>query len=249
MPRPSPARVSRPSYALPVPAPVGAVVAAFDADNTLRHYAVLADGLQPISPVVAAILRNTNSYGLDQPPRLGADDVARLPVASAIDVGAYPREPVTLVDAADAPLTCAQWTQPGRRDRRHARTAAPARHCRCPTGCARSTWSERASGTTADRVVAGAGHRLPRADRRPGRRTVVDPAGCGPMFWLSDTGVRYGIDTDGDAEDRCGARTHPAAAANSVVDAEPVRGGADAVARRRAAGPRRARSRPAPAQS
>ena len=28
------------------------------------YYAVLPDGLQPISPVLAAILRNTNSYGL-----------------------------------------------------------------------------------------------------------------------------------------------------------------------------------------
>ncbi len=92
--------MSRRAIALPVPAPVGAVVASFEADNTLRHYAVLADGLQPISPVLAAILRNTNSYGLDQPPRLGADEVARMPVAGAIDTSAYPSEPVTLVDAA-----------------------------------------------------------------------------------------------------------------------------------------------------
>ena len=77
----------------------------------MRHYAVLREGLQQISPVVAAILRNTNSYGLNQPPRLGADDVARLPVASAIDDGAYPG-PVTIVDAADEPLTCAQWSRP-----------------------------------------------------------------------------------------------------------------------------------------
>ena len=76
------------------------------------HYAVLGDGLQPVSAVVAAILRNTNSFGLDQPPRLGADEIARLPVADFIDTDAYPAEPVTLVDAADAPLTCAQWTRP-----------------------------------------------------------------------------------------------------------------------------------------
>ena len=112
MRRSSPAPGEPTSYALPVPAPVGAVVTSFGADNSLRHYAVLREGLQPISPVVAAILRNTNSFGLNQPPRLGADDIARLPVASAIDDGAYPSEPVTIVDAADAPLTCAQWTRP-----------------------------------------------------------------------------------------------------------------------------------------
>jgi hypothetical protein len=58
---------------------VGAVVAAFEADNTLRHFVVQADGLQPVSPVLAAIMRNTNSYGLQQPPRLAADEVSRLP--------------------------------------------------------------------------------------------------------------------------------------------------------------------------
>lgn len=62
--------------------------------------------------MVAAILRNTNSFGLNQPPRLGADDIAKAPVASGIDNDAYPSEPVTIVDATDAPLTCAQWTRP-----------------------------------------------------------------------------------------------------------------------------------------
>lgn len=38
-----------PAVPLPVVAPVGAVVVAYEADNTLRHYLVLADDLQPIS--------------------------------------------------------------------------------------------------------------------------------------------------------------------------------------------------------
>ena len=40
------------------------------------------------SPVLAAILRNTNSYGLQQPPRLGADEVAKLPVSRLLDTDA-----------------------------------------------------------------------------------------------------------------------------------------------------------------
>jgi type VII secretion protein EccB len=64
--------------------PIGAVVEAYslgkNASDTL-YYAVLPDGLQSISPVLAAILRNTNSYGLQQPPRLGADEVTKLPVS------------------------------------------------------------------------------------------------------------------------------------------------------------------------
>ena len=78
-----------------VPAPIGAVVVSYgleqNSSGTLRYYAVLPDGLQPISPVLAAILRNTNSYGLDQPPRLGADEVAKLPVSRMLDTTPLPR--------------------------------------------------------------------------------------------------------------------------------------------------------------
>ncbi|MGB8406360.1 MAG: type VII secretion protein EccB, partial [Mycobacterium sp.] len=103
------------SYPLPVTAPVGAVVAAFETNNTdnaVRYYAVLDDGLQPISPVLATILRNTDSYGLDQPPRLSADQVARVPAATGIDTAAYPNDPVDTVDPVTSPLTCARWAKP-----------------------------------------------------------------------------------------------------------------------------------------
>ncbi|MGV0750970.1 type VII secretion protein EccB, partial [Mycolicibacter minnesotensis] len=75
-------------------------------------YAVLSDGLQPISGVLAAVLRNTDSQGLDRPPVLGADDVARLPVSRQLDVSRFPEQPVKVVDAVSAPVTCAQWSKP-----------------------------------------------------------------------------------------------------------------------------------------
>ncbi|WP_006241696.1 type VII secretion protein EccB [Mycolicibacterium tusciae] len=185
------------SYVLPVPAPVGAVVTSFGADSSLQHYAVLREGLQPISPVVAAILRNTNSYGLNQPPRLGADDIARLPVASAIDDDAYPREPVTIVDAADAPLTCAQWTRPA---------DATGGTLQLRTGVTLPVSDElrtvalvgAGSGTTADRVVLtpGSGF-LVQTVGQDGGGSSTQPVG-GANFWLSDTGVRYGLDTEND---------------------------------------------------
>jgi type VII secretion protein EccB len=173
-----------PRYPLPVTAPVGAVVVSYDADNTLRHYAVLADGLQPISPVVAAILRNTNSFGLDQPPRIGADDVARLPVSHAIDNDAYPARAVTLVDAATAPLTCAEWKHPADAtastvDVRSGVTLPISDDLRAVALVGAG------SGSTADRVVLA-----------PGRGYFVESGGA--YFWLSDTGVRYGIDEGDD---------------------------------------------------
>ncbi|RAV18147.1 type VII secretion protein EccB [Mycolicibacterium sp. GF69] len=188
-----------PRYPLPVPAPVGAVVAAFAADNTLRHYAVLSDGLQPISPVIAAIMRNTNSFGLDQPPRLGADDIARLPVADVIDTDAYPRQQLSLVEAADAPLTCARWTRAAdatsaRLDLRSGVTLPIADELRTVPLVGAG------SGTTADRVALtpGSGYLVQTVGQDGGG--VSTSAAGGAAFWLSDVGVRYGLDEAGDLD-------------------------------------------------
>ncbi|MGE2833100.1 type VII secretion protein EccB [Mycobacterium sp. SMC-4] len=170
------------SVPLPIPAPIGAVVVAYEADNTLRHYAVHADGLQPISPVVASILRNTNSFGLDQPPRLGADTVAQLPTVGGIDTAAYPAEPVTLVDTAADPVICAAWDKP-EGAQVESLTLLSGAALPIPDGV-----------KTVDLITAGApGGPAARVATAPGTGYFVD-SGSG-LFWLSDTGVRYGIET------------------------------------------------------
>jgi type VII secretion protein EccB len=162
-------------FALPLSAPVGAVVAAYEADNTIRYYAVLRDGLQPIPEVLAAILRNTNSFGLEQSPRLGADEVARMPVARGIDTPSYPAERLTLVDESADPVTCARWAKP--------------------------------QGATTSSLALLSGAAVPLPDGlhtvalvgsrnsvalSPGTGYVVDSNAS--LFWVSDTGVRYGIE-------------------------------------------------------
>ncbi|MGD1205483.1 type VII secretion protein EccB [Mycobacterium seoulense] len=180
-----------------VPAPIGAVVVSYALDQNsagaARYYAVLPDGLQPISPVLAAILRNTNSYGLDQPPRLGADAVAKLPVSRMLDTSRYPEQQVTLVDAAKDPVTCAYWSK--------------------PAGAATSSLSLMAGSAlpvpesirTVDLVGASA-VTATRVALAPGTgyfaQTVTGGAGApgtGSLFWVSDTGVRYGIDNEAES--------------------------------------------------
>jgi type VII secretion protein EccB len=185
--------------AFPAPAPIGAVVVSYGLDKTssdaVRYYAVLPDGLQPISPVLAAILRNANSYGLDQPPRLAADQVAKLPVSQLLDTARYPGQPVSLIDAAKSPVACAYWSKPG--------------------GAASSALSLLSgSGVpvpdavrTVDLVGAGSGAAgiANRVALAPGTGYFAQTVGGGPtspgtgsLFWISDTGVRYGVDTDPD---------------------------------------------------
>jgi type VII secretion protein EccB len=189
-------------FDLPVPAPVGGVVEAYGlkgtsdgaADTTL-YYAVLPDGLQPVSDVVAALLRNTDSYGLDRPPRLSADQVARLPVARGVDTSRYPELPVRVTDPVSEPVTCAHWSKPA---------GASTSSLTLLSGSALPVPDEvrtldlvgAGEGGTASRVAltAGTGYFAQSVSGDSADGTTV--AG-GSLFWISDTGVRYGLDTEG----------------------------------------------------
>jgi type VII secretion protein EccB len=182
-----------PRFALPVQAPIGAVVASYEANNSIRYYAVQAEGLQQISPVLAAILRNTDSYGLQQPPRLGADDVSRLPVANGIDTAAYPSGELTPVDATADPVTCAYWSKPADAAQ-SSLTLLSGAALPLPGGLHTVDLVGAGNGTTANRVALS-----------PGKGYFVQSVGseagapqAGSAFWVSDTGVRYGIDTAAD---------------------------------------------------
>ncbi|GLE51150.1 type VII secretion protein EccB [Mycobacterium montefiorense] len=177
-----------------VPAPIGGVVTSYAVDpGSLRHYAVLPDGLQPISPVLAAILRNTNSYGLEQPPRLGADEVAKLPVSRMLDTTRFPDHQVALVDAAKDPVACAYWSK--------------------PAGAASSSLSLLAGSAlpvpdavrTVNLIGGGSQGIATRVALAPGTGYFAQSIGggatspgSGSLFWVSDTGVRYGIDNEAD---------------------------------------------------
>ncbi|EUA60779.1 type VII secretion protein EccB [Mycobacteroides abscessus 1948] len=99
------------SYPLPVAAPIGSVLVSYSTDNTPVHYAVLTDGVQQISPVIASALRNANSYGLEQPPRLTADQIAHLPTSSAIDTRVFPNVAVKPLAADEDPVLCTRFTR------------------------------------------------------------------------------------------------------------------------------------------
>ncbi len=188
---------SPPRYPIPVPAPVGAVVMAHSLDggsgsNTnVLYYAVLPDGLQPVSPVLAAILRNTNSYGLDQPPRLGADQIARLPVSRALDTSRYPDQRMTLVEAPGAPVTCAYWNKPAKASTSSLTLLSGSA---LPVADAVRTVDLVGGGSdgTANRVAItpGSGYFA----QTVGGEAAAPPAGS--LFWIADTGVRYGIDEE-----------------------------------------------------
>jgi type VII secretion protein EccB len=184
-----------PAFGLPVPAPIGAVVVAHGLDssstNGTLYYAVLPDGLQPVSPVLAAVLRNSNSYGLDQPPRLGADKVAKLPVSRQLDTSRYPEQRISLLDAAHDPVSCAHWSKLAGAST-NSLTLLAGSALPIPDAVHTEDLVGAGTGGTANRVAIAPGSGY--FTQTVGQNTASPTAGS--LFWISDTGVRYGIDNE-----------------------------------------------------
>lgn len=186
---------AQPQFTLSIPVPVGGVVSAYGTDNSMLYYAVMSDGLQPVSPVLATLLRNVNSYGLEQPPRLGADEIARSPVSRTLDTAAFPAQRVEIVDAASSPVTCVRWDRPadasGSSLTLLSGAALPIGDGVRPVDLPGTT-----DGVSAARVVmpTGTGYFVQTVGQEPSAPVA------GSVFWLSDIGMRYGIEADNDDE-------------------------------------------------
>lgn len=88
----------------------GAVVVSQDvASGNDQFFVVLSDGVQPVSSVVAAMLRQRDSFGSSQPPRISPDTLGDIPVRQVLDVAGYPAEPLKVVDWRAEPVLCVAW--------------------------------------------------------------------------------------------------------------------------------------------
>ncbi|AFM20640.1 Protein of unknown function (DUF690) (plasmid) [Mycolicibacterium chubuense NBB4] len=186
---------------LGTPAPVlnGSVVVSQDvASGKDQFYVVLADGVQPVSSVVAAMLRQRDSFGIPQPPRIAPDVLGDVAVRSVLDVTGYPDAPLTVVDWRAEPVLCVAWER-GATDRQ-------ARQ-RFLVGRALPVRAEQESHLVP--LVVGSQDQGKQADQvlladRPA--TWVSTTGANAdstrreTLWLiSESGARYGVPFDDDA--------------------------------------------------
>lgn len=182
-----------PRFGWPVPGraapPVGSVVVDHDEHGELRYYAVTAEGLQGISPVVAAMLRAHNAYGLVRPPVLTPDQVAKAPKAEAIPVNNYPRNPLQVLDATREPVACGLWVK---------LDGAPTSSLTLLVGESLPVAADAqpieiapSAPTSAQRVLLpkGSGYFVQVTGQQPESATKES------LFWISDLGVRYGMDS------------------------------------------------------
>lgn len=202
-----------PRFVWPVPGkqapPVAAVVVDRE-DNQSRYYVVSAEGLQAISPVVAAILRANDAYNLVEPPALTPDQVAKAPKAAVISVDDYPASPLQISDPATDPITCGQWVK---------LSDAPTSKLGLLVGASLPVASDaKPLALTAATPGAASRVQLPR-----GSGYFVQTVGQEPKsqtkesaFWVSDLGLRYGL------EQAPNEKTSPAEILGMTHDALPI---------------------------
>lgn len=187
-------RGSAPSYRI-AGRTVGSVVKLLRGDDT-RYYVVLRDGVQEISTATALLIQFADSQGQSEIATISPDALAEAPLADALDVSAFPSVPPRLADPSEEPVGCLTWTpqavvpgdDSGRVDA--ALTVAAGRSLPIPDD-ARAVRLAQADGS---------GDHADLAYVRPGAGGFVQATGLesgsvrkGGLFFVADTGVRYGV--------------------------------------------------------
>ncbi|WP_305092343.1 type VII secretion protein EccB [Prescottella sp. R16] len=178
---------------------IGSVVSVKRGDEP-HYYVVLRGGVQEVGEAAALLIHFTDSQGRSEVPTVAPDALAGAPTVHELDTASFPRTPPRLV-GADRPVGCLTWTP-------------------------RPPAEGDGSGSVDADLTVSAGRALPIPDEarpvrlaqadgpgdaadaayvRPGNGGFVQTTGLesgsarkGGLFFVADTGVRYGI-ADADA--------------------------------------------------
>ncbi|KAA0093696.1 type VII secretion protein EccB [Mycolicibacterium sp. P1-18] len=178
---------------------IGSVLAVGDlnAPGTDTLYVLLGNGVQRISPFVASLLRSANSFGDVAPVAVSPDRLANVPVVDTLPVSFYPATRLRLVDTTVDGTTCLAWSK-GAGDRAAQITVLSGQGLPIPASAdsrlVRLVKDVRADPTSveADQVYIA-----------PGATNLVMTTSASPtaasresLWWISDQGVRYGIELE-----------------------------------------------------
>jgi len=215
------------------PGPVGTVVSTPQVGGQTAYSVVLADGIQLVSALAAQVLQNAGPVGAGAV--VAGSVLAKLPVVNVLDLSAFPASPPHVVDSQANPVACWHWER---------------------------TWGESSSATS---VVVGPSIPVSEQDAgkgvelvRPGGSTLqadrvfftrdfsnfVVSTGNSPLsatlealWWVSDSGVRFGVAREDETLRALGLSTSPRPAPWSVLRllaAGPMLSRADALVRHNA---------------
>ncbi|MBF6212545.1 type VII secretion protein EccB [Nocardia puris] len=152
-------------------------------------YVVLPDGVQPVSPFAAELIRTSNSQEMTDIVAVPPDRLVGVPVRNTLPVDRFPREIPDIKSAEDAPVGCLSWSRgtdaPAAAVALLAGRELPLRDSAAPVELA-----------TAD----GGGDRIDAAYIPPGTGEYVQVTGIypeserrGSLFYVAENGIRFGV--------------------------------------------------------
>ncbi|MBO0856722.1 MAG: type VII secretion protein EccB, partial [Nocardia sp.] len=161
-----------------------------------KTFVVLAEGLQPISSVTADIIRNSNPAASAE-SGINQFDWSNAPTSNALQVQTYPDKQLKIVDAKDQPVGCLSWRPlVGSSDK----TDGSSARAELSVLTGHSLPIPDNAQTTALAQADGSGPDVDAFYTTPGSGFLVQTTGIetdsqrrDSTFFISDTGVRYGI--------------------------------------------------------
>jgi type VII secretion protein EccB len=192
------------------PGPVGAVIVTPQISGPQQYSVVLADGVQTVTPVVAQILQNAGTPAGNAPVVVAPASLAKMPVVNGLDLSAYPDGPLNPRDIRDNPATCWWWEKTGGEERARTQVISG------PTIPVKASDTQKvvslvksdSSGREADRVFFGPeyGNWIEVTGNDPGSSTSES------LWWLTSSGVRFGVENTRDARSALGLTSQPSPA-------------------------------------
>jgi type VII secretion protein EccB len=189
------------------PGPVGTVIVTPQISGPQQYSVVLADGVQTVNPVVAQILQNAGTPAGNSPVVVAPASLAKMPVVNGLDLSAYPDGPLSPVDLKENPATCWWWQKTAGEERARTQVISGPT-IPVPNGSAEKVVSlvkADASGREADHVFFGPeyGNWVVVTGNDPGSTTSES------LWWLSSSGVRFGVDNSRDSRSALGLTSQP----------------------------------------
>ena len=175
---------------------VGAVLQAQTAGGGTQFYVLLADGAQKVGGFVADLMRSANSYGSTTPRTVTPDVLVNIPEVNSLPVDYYPSKRMNFVDSEANPTTCVGWekasTDPQARVMVYNGRGLPV-PLSMDNRIVRLVRDDRdPASVVANQVLVLSGA----ANFVTSTSGVITSDSRESLFWVSDSGVRFGIAAD-----------------------------------------------------
>lgn len=199
------------------PGPVGTVVSTPQVGGDSTYSVVVSTGMQTISPIVAQILQNAGGLAGSIPVVPGSK-LSALPSAHVIDTSIYPDERLRVVDTQANPSTCWWWQKTVGEAKGQTSIVSggsvpvPAEHATVKMVNATKNPNQ------ASEVYFGPGY----ANYVVSTGNDAAAATTEALWWVSESGARFGVQRDQETERALGLATPPSPAPWAVLRLLPA---------------------------